>query len=217
MEGIRFLLARRVLAAGAVAIGVSVIGAGGALADPVSKPYTIPTGDVPFTVGGMASCTSNAATPTNIGQVCFTVTGVSGTVDLTIQDASPLPVGGSYVFYKPGVLGVLEPDPRNYQASGVICGSARGIAIPDGAKYLFVMVGVVNEDNNFPFTQSSSIACGQPSPGTKGTVSANFSDPGAAVTLASSYRSPAPAGGGDAYAAPSRADTGVFKSRFRLL
>jgi hypothetical protein len=166
---------RRLLAV-AMAVGATALGTGSAFADTLEKPYVAPTGDVPYTMGGLSSCTAKAGTGgINEGQVCFTVSGLGGAVDLTIKDASPLPVGGSWAFYPASTVTGLDPDPRTAITSGVICGSAQGIPVPAGAVHLFVVIGVVNPDQAAATSHSTEIACGKPSPGTRGTVAANFS------------------------------------------
>jgi hypothetical protein len=195
----------------------AMTGIGGSAGDKLSKNYVVPTGDVPSTMGGQASCTGDGvAQGQNLGQVCFTVSGMTGKVTLTITDVSPL-AGGSYIFYKKGTLGgAVEPDPRNGAASGVICGTAADIDIPADSQYLFVMIGAVNEDNNAAFTHSTSIACGKPSPGAKGSVTAEFSGGGAVPAMAPQSGNSAPTAKARA-SAPAVSTAVARQSRFRLL
>ncbi|MHB8507700.1 MAG: hypothetical protein ACYDGR_03515 [Candidatus Dormibacteria bacterium] len=173
----------RLVAVGSLMAGLMGSTAVAGLADPVSKPYGGPTGDIGAMLGTFSSCAgATSTTPTNVGGVCYTLDPtLGGTVDITIKDdVSPLPVGAVWGFYPgTGIAStpalIVEPDPRTLITGGTMCGSLTGVAVPPGANQLWVTIGLANEDYEAPFNNDAAIACGKPSPGIKGMVTANFS------------------------------------------
>jgi hypothetical protein len=144
----------------ATSVPSSVLAAGSMTRSYVAQPLVdvaAQPGDAAIACGADSPKGTGAPNP---GGVCFPISG-RGAIDITITDKAAPKVGANYIWLDGAFIQTADP-------SGQICGSATGLAVPDGAAYLEVLVGVTNPDSSTP----PKVACGIPSPGTTGTVTA---------------------------------------------
>jgi hypothetical protein len=138
--------------AGCAALVVAT--AAGASADAsVTKAYYLPVAPaaVPYSNSSFDCAQPDTAPMGGIGGTCFAIQ--SGKLDITVTDTTGIAQGARVVFWDSA--GNIITDTPN-----ALCGSAKNVAVPDGASVLWVEPGEAPLEG----------ACGTPAPGSFGTI-----------------------------------------------